>query len=77
MPVRSAASVPAEEVKAGTATRRQVLIGSDEAPNFALRRFIIDPGGSMPRHSNSVEHEQYVLRGRARVGIGDDVYDVK
>jgi quercetin dioxygenase-like cupin family protein len=77
MPVRSAANVPTEKVKAGTATVRQVLIGADEAPNFALRRFIIDAGGSMPRHSNSVEHEQYVLSGRAKVGIGDDVHEVK
>jgi len=30
----------------------------------------------MPRHTNQVEHEQYVLRGRARVGIGDEVLEV-
>lgn len=76
MPVRKAESVPAETVTAGTGTRRQVLIGPDEGPNFALRRFIMDPGGGMPRHTNQVEHEQYVLRGGARVGIGDDVVEV-
>ena len=77
MSVRHSDSVPAEEVSAGTGTRRQVLIGPDEGPNFALRRFIMQPGGGMPLHTNKVEHEQYVLRGSARVQIGDDVHHVK
>lgn len=76
MPVRHADSVPAETVRAGKGTTRQVLIGADEAPNFALRRFIMEPGGGIPPHTNSVEHEQYVLRGRAKIGIGDDVIEV-
>ena len=74
--VRHADEVPEEAVAAGTNTSRQVLIGPDEAPNFALRRFRMEPGGGMPPHTNSVEHEQYVLRGRARIGIGEDVAEV-
>jgi quercetin dioxygenase-like cupin family protein len=74
--VRAAAAVPAQPVVAGRATHVQVLIGADRAPHFALRRFTIEPGGGMPRHTNEVEHEQYVLRGRARVGIGEDVFEV-
>ena len=31
----------------------------------------------MPAHTNEVEHEQYVLRGRAKIGIGDEVFDVR
>jgi quercetin dioxygenase-like cupin family protein len=42
-----------------------------------MRRFTMQPGGGMPAHTNAVEHEQYVLRGRARVGIGDRVFEVK
>jgi quercetin dioxygenase-like cupin family protein len=72
MSVRAARSVAAEPVSAGTGTRRQVLIGPREAPNFALRRFTIEPGGGMPLHTNTVEHEQYVLRGQARVRIGGE-----
>ena len=68
--------VPAEPVKAGTDTVRQVLIGPDDAPHFAMRRFVMQPGGGMPGHTNTVEHEQYVLRGRARIGIGDEVVEV-
>jgi quercetin dioxygenase-like cupin family protein len=75
--VKRADSVELREVKAGTATRTQVLLGpADGAPNFALRRFVMGPQGGMPRHTNTVEHEQYVLRGRARVGIGDTVHEV-
>jgi quercetin dioxygenase-like cupin family protein len=69
MPVRHADDVPRDPVQAGSGTQRQVLIGPDEGPNFALRRFIMEPGGGMPLHTNEVEHEQYVLRGRATVWI--------
>jgi len=75
--VKRAESVTGREVAAGTATRTQVLIGDEDgAPNFAMRRFVMGPGGGMPRHTNTVEHEQYVLKGRARVGIGDAVHEV-
>ncbi len=75
--VKRADSVEAQEVAAGNATKTQVLIGAEDgAPNFALRRFVMGQGGGMPRHTNTVEHEQYVLRGRARVGIGDEVFEV-
>lgn len=77
MLIKHADSVPAEAVQGGTGTVRQVLIGTHEAPHFAMRRFIMDPGGGMPNHTNTVEHEQYVLRGRATVGIGDAVVEVK
>lgn len=75
--VRPAAAAPEQPVAAGTATRMQVLVGPDQgAPNFVMRRFIMGAGGGIPKHTNQVEHEQYVLRGRARVTIGDRVHDV-
>ncbi len=77
MSVRHASDLPATEVSAGRGTRMQVLIGPEEGPNFAMRRFIMDPGGGMPLHTNEVEHEQYVLRGSARVRIGDAVHHVR
>ena len=77
MSVRRFDDIPLEAVSAGTGTSRQVLIGPDEAPNFAMRRFVMEPGGSMPAHTNTVEHEQYVLRGRAWVGIGEEIHEVK
>lgn len=77
MPARPVKSVPSEPVPAGTGTSKQVLIGPDEGPNFALRKFSMEPGGGMPLHTNTVEHEQYVLRGRARVVIGGEVLEVE
>jgi len=76
MSIKHAAAIPSESVSAGTGTTRQILIGPEEAPHFAMRRFAMEPNGGMPKHTNTVEHEQYVLRGRARIGIGDDVFEV-
>lgn len=77
MSVKNVKDFPSEVVKAGQQTSFQVLIGADSAPNFALRKFSIAPGGSMPRHKNEVEHEQYVLQGQAEVSIGDKQFIVK
>jgi quercetin dioxygenase-like cupin family protein len=77
MTVKHTENVPVEVVEAGESTSRQILIGPEEAPNFAMRRFVIGSGGSMPAHTNTVEHEQYVLGGNASIGIGDEIFDVK
>jgi quercetin dioxygenase-like cupin family protein len=75
--VRRAEGVADREVAAGRATRVQVLLGPDDgAPHFAMRRFVMGEGGGMPRHTNTVEHEQYVLAGRGRVTVGDEVHEV-
>ena len=74
--VKHAAEEPVNEVPAGTNTTMQVLVSSDEGPNFALRRFIMEPGGGMPLHTNAVEHEQYVLRGRALIRMGEETFEV-
>ncbi len=76
MHVKHVKDVPKETVKVGRGVYKQVLIGPDEGPNFAMRRFTIEPGGYMPTHTNQVEHEQFVLSGRARIQIGDSTYDV-
>ena len=75
--VKRSAAVPGKTVAAGRATEVQVLVGPDDgAPHFAMRRFVMGAGGGMPRHTNTVEHEQYVLRGRARVAAGNAVHEV-
>lgn len=75
--VRPASAVPATPVRAGRATEMQVLVGPEQGEtSFALRRFIMGAEGGMPLHTNRVEHQQYVLRGRARIRIGDDVHEV-
>ncbi|MEW6585355.1 MAG: cupin domain-containing protein [Nitrospirota bacterium] len=75
--VTSADAIPKNTVKAGIGASMQMLIGPADAPHFAMRRFIMEPGGGMPNHTNAVEHEQFVLRGKAKLGIGETVYEVK
>ncbi|MCQ3937034.1 MAG: cupin domain-containing protein [Chloroflexi bacterium] len=77
MTVKHSHDVEAKNVAAGKDTTIQVLISSQEGPNFALRKFSMQPGGGMPRHTNTVEHEQYVLRGEAVITIGGETHHVK
>jgi quercetin dioxygenase-like cupin family protein len=77
MTVKHIKNVAVDSVAAGTGASRQVLIGPEEGPNFAMRRYIMEPGGGIPAHSNTVEHEQYVLRGKARIGVGEEEFDVE
>ena len=45
-------------------TTIRVLIGPDNgAPNFVMRLFEIEPGGSTPLHSHDFEHEIFILSG--------------
>tara|TARA_B100000949_G_scaffold83251_1_gene74523 strand:+ start:104 stop:502 length:399 start_codon:yes stop_codon:yes gene_type:complete len=76
--VRSANEAPKEIIRQGSATQRELLISAkDGASNFSMRRFTMGVNGGIPMHTNTVEHQQYVLRGKARVGVGEDVYTVK
>ena len=77
MSVKHTNEIEAENIAAAQDTTIQVLISSQEGPNFAMRKISMNPGGSMPLHTNTVEHEQYVLGGRAKIGIGEDEYEVQ
>jgi len=64
-------------VDAADGLRKGVLLDeSDGAPHFAMRRFELAPGAAVPRHTNAVEHEQYVLAGEYVVGIGAEEHAV-
>ncbi|WP_123623848.1 cupin domain-containing protein [Halorubrum sp. CSM-61] len=66
-----------EAVDAADGLRKGVLLdASDGAPNFAMRRFELAAGAAVPRHTNAVEHEQYVLAGEYVVGIGEEEHVV-
>lgn len=77
MSVKHMQELPLEPIQAGEKTSKQVLISEKEGANFAMRRFVIEPGGFMPLHTNSVEHEQFCLGGAADVIIGDESMIVK
>ena len=76
MSIKHTADVTVNDVAAGKGTSIQVLISSQEGPNFAMRKFAMQRGGGIPRHTNTVEHEQYVLKGRAKIGMEDKVFEV-
>ena len=76
MPVKHASDVEPQTVKGANKTTIQVLISSEEGPNFAMRRFVMKRGGFMPGHTNTVEHEQFVLHGHASISINGDVCTV-
>ena len=71
--VKRADEISYEPVDAAEGLSKGVLLDeSDGAPNFAMRRFELAAGAEVPRHTNAVEHEQYVLAGEYVVGIGDE-----
>ncbi len=77
MQIKNIAKIAAEPVQAGSKTSKQTLIPPGEGAHFSIRRFVIDSGGEMPNHTNTVEHGQYVLGGRAEIGIGGETFTVK
>ncbi|MFC7176795.1 cupin domain-containing protein [Halosegnis marinus] len=75
--VRRADEVEYETVDAAAGMSKGVLVGPEHgAPTLALRRFVLDPGASVPRHTNEIEHEQYVLAGEYTVGLDGEEHVV-
>jgi len=75
--IRRNDEVDYEEVAAAEGLQKGLLIDAEDgAPHFAIRRFILAPGAEVPRHKNTVEHEQYVLEGEYVVGIGEEEHVV-
>ncbi|GAA0458456.1 cupin domain-containing protein [Halococcus dombrowskii] len=75
--LRRADGIEYEPVDAADGLEKGVLVDEARgAPNFAIRRFTLAAGGDVPKHTNEVEHEQYVLSGEYTVGIGDEEHTV-
>jgi len=79
MSVKPAGKAAIQKVDNAVKTEIQWLVDRhDGAPNFELRKFTIRPGGNIPRHYHpDLEHEQYVLKGKYKVGIGNEVHEVR
>ena len=79
MSVKKPGSATSQKVEKAVKTEIQWLLDRhDGAPNFEMRKFTIRPGGSIPKHYHpDIEHEQYVLKGRYKVGLGSKVHVVK
>ena len=75
--VRQASEVTYDIVELAEGLQKGVLLGDEHGtPNFNMRRFILDPGARVPRHTNEVEHEQFVIEGNYQVGIGEETHTV-
>lgn len=70
-------NIEAVAQKAGRGVSMKMLISPNEGENFAMRNFIIEPNGFMPLHTNTLEHEQYVISGSAKVVAGDKTFTAK
>lgn len=77
MNVKKMQDIESEVLEVGDGVSRKMLIGPEEGPNFSMRKLVIKPSGGIPAHTSDAEHEQLVLGGKARVGIGDRVYEVE
>ena len=76
--IRRAGNIEYEEVDAAEGLSKAVLVGEDHgAENLAIRRFTLAPGAEVPKHTNEIEHEQYVLAGEYVVGIEGEEHTVR
>jgi quercetin dioxygenase-like cupin family protein len=70
MILKNTSSIDAQTVTMPGAenVRMQLLCGpGDGCPNFAMRKFLVAPGGCTPMHKHDYEHEVLVLAGRGVV----------
>jgi len=80
VPVIRSIDKPEENpVERSTGARIQVLLGPDDGtPHFIMRRFTLDPGGSIPEHRHpSIEHEQLMLEGEMHLSLDGEVHVVR
>ena len=55
----------------------RVLLGrGDGMPNFALRHFVVDPGGHTPHHRHDYEHQVVVLEGSGEADSAEGVQSI-
>jgi quercetin dioxygenase-like cupin family protein len=70
MLIRNIQDTPHEPVQMDGVDRvtMSVMVGQeDNAPTFAMRHILVEPGGHSPRHSHDYEHEVYVVKGEGTV----------
>lgn len=53
------------------------VLTPSEDKDFIVRKIKIEENGSMPNHTNKIQHQQYVLSGEAKVVVGDEEYHAK
>ena len=70
--IKRAEDVRAEALSEADGARKAVILDeSDGAPNFRMRRYTLEPGAEVPKHTNAVEHEVHTVAGEYIVGLED------
>ncbi len=55
----------------------RVLLGRGHGmPNFALRHFVVEPGGHTPHHRHDYEHQVVVLEGTGEADSAEGVQSI-
>lgn len=60
-----------------TVNAKIAVLSPKEDKDFIVRKITLCAGGSMPNHTNIIQHQQFVLKGEAKVVIGEEVYHAK
>ncbi|MFB6102179.1 MAG: cupin domain-containing protein [Haloplanus sp.] len=75
--VKRASDVEYDTLSQADGVRKAVIFDeSDGAPNFRMRRYHLDPGAEVPKHTNAVEHEVHTVTGEYVVGIDGEEHTV-
>ena len=53
------------------------VLSPEQESDFIVRKVVIQADGSMPNHTNKIQHQQFVLSGEAKVVVGDETYHAK
>lgn len=70
MQIKRSVDVPQNDVTmegAAGCRVRWLVSSNDNAPNFAMREFELEPGGHTPLHFHPYEHEIFVLAGEGAI----------
>ncbi len=60
-----------------TVEAKIAVLTPKEDKDFIVRKIVLKNGGSMPNHTNEIQHQQYVLSGTAKVVVGDEEFQAK
>ncbi|MFO7992063.1 MAG: cupin domain-containing protein [Thermoplasmata archaeon] len=77
--VKSSHGVEVEEVEGAEGiTIQKLIVEKHGSKNIRMRKFTMKPGAWMVLHEHeNIEHLQYFLKGKVKLTMGDEVYDVK
>jgi quercetin dioxygenase-like cupin family protein len=60
-----------------TVEAKIAVLTPKEDKDFIVRKIVLKNGGSMPNHTNEIQHQQYVLSGTAKVVVGEEEFKAK